>query len=193
LQAAVEFFEHHYQRGWQAMMAKKLGLITYNPVTDESLIKELLEILALAETDMTIFFRKLALLDIPEFMNNFEIQALMTPLMDAYYIPDQITSGYKERIYNWFEEYIQRLNKDNLPVKKRRRKMDAANPKYVLRNYLSQQSIDKAEQGDFSMIHELLEVMRRPYDEQPDKKIFAEKRPDWARNKPGCSMLSCSS
>ena len=193
LQSAVELFEHHYQRGWQTMMAKKLGLIAYNPVTDESLIKELLEILALVETDMTIFFRRLALLDISGMTDNFEIQALMTPLMDAYYIPDQITSGYKKRIYSWFERYIQRLKKDNLSVQKRRRKMDAVNPKYVLRNYLAQQSIDKAEQGDFSMIHELLEVMRHPYDEQPDKKIFAEKRPDWARSKPGCSMLSCSS
>ena len=117
----------------------------------------------------------------------------MTPLIDAYYIPDQITSGYKNRIYSWLEGYTQRLKKDNLSVKKRRRKMDAANPKYVLRNYLAQQSIDKAEQGDFSMIHELLEVMRHPYEEQQDKKIFAEKRPDWARSKPGCSMLSCSS
>ncbi|MDA3916594.1 MAG: YdiU family protein [Deltaproteobacteria bacterium] len=193
LQAAVERFEHHYQSGWQTMMAKKLGLIAYDTGKDGSLIKELLEILSLAETDMTIFFRKLALLDIPGFMNNFEIQALTTPLMDAYYIPDQITSGYKKRIYGWLEGYIQRLNKDNLSMKKRRKKMDAVNPKYVLRNYLAQQSIDKAEQGDFSMIHELLEVMRRPYDEQPDKKIFAEKRPDWARSKPGCSMLSCSS
>ncbi len=193
LQAAVERFEHHYQSGWQAMMAKKLGLIAYNTVTDESLIKELLEILALVETDMTIFFRRLALLDISGLADNFEIQALMTPLMDAYYIPDQITSGYKKRIYSWLEGYTQRLKKDNLPAKKRREKMDAANPKYVLRNYLAQQSIDKAEQGDFSMIHELLEVMRHPYDEQQDKKIFAEKRPDWARSKPGCSMLSCSS
>ncbi len=193
LQAAVELFGHHYQRGWQAMMAEKLGLNAYNTVTDERLIKELLEILALVETDMTIFFRRLALLDISGFMNNLEIQDLMTPLMDAYYIPDQINSGYKKRIYGWLEEYTRRLNKDNLSVEKRRRKMDAANPKYVLRNYLAQQSIDKAEQGDFSMIHELLDVMRHPYDEQQDKKIFAEKRPDWARSKPGCSMLSCSS
>ena len=71
--------------------------------------------------------------------------------------------------------------------------MDAVNPKYVLRNYLSQLAIDKAEQGDFSMVNELMDVMRHPYDEQPDKDEFAKKRPDWARNKPGCSQLSCSS
>jgi len=118
---------------------------------------------------------------------------LLEPLMDAYYVPEQLTNDITTRIGNWMCSYKARVCKDGTLNDTRRRRMDAVNPKYVLRNYLAQLAIDKAEKGDNSMVNKLLELLRHPYDEQPDKEEYAGKRPDWARHRAGCSMLSCSS
>jgi uncharacterized protein YdiU (UPF0061 family) len=71
--------------------------------------------------------------------------------------------------------------------------MDATNPWVVPRNWLLQQAIDAAEQGDTAELQALLEVLQRPYQEQPGAERFAARRPEWARDRPGCSALSCSS
>ena len=98
---------------------------------------------------------------------------------------------------NWMRRYAARLQQDyvvagNTHTQKVAR-MNAANPKYVLRNYLAQQAIDKAMQGDYSEVAKLLEILRKPYDEQSEYQDYFAKRPEWARHKAGCSMLSCSS
>jgi uncharacterized protein YdiU (UPF0061 family) len=71
--------------------------------------------------------------------------------------------------------------------------MLSVNPKYVLRNYLAQEAIERADSGDLSYLQTLLHVLKTPYAEQPEHEALAAKRPDWARDKPGCATLSCSS
>jgi uncharacterized protein YdiU (UPF0061 family) len=85
------------------------------------------------------------------------------------------------------------LNKEGISSKKRKAIMDAKNPKYILRNYMSQMAIEEAEKGNYSLIEELYQLIKRPYDEQSGQEKWFAKRPEWARNKVGCSMLSCSS
>jgi uncharacterized protein YdiU (UPF0061 family) len=194
LEQALDGYQAHYQQGRQTMMAQKLGLTAFDPQTDEALVTELLQVLQLVETDMTRFYRLLADLECQNTpADEASDEALMAPLMDAYYDPDQLTREHRQRIGNWLRRYGKRVLKDGTPDAIRRQRMNAVNPKYVLRNYLAQLAIDKAEQADFSLIGELLELLRRPYDDQPDQKQYARKRPDWARQRAGCSMLSCSS
>jgi uncharacterized protein YdiU (UPF0061 family) len=85
------------------------------------------------------------------------------------------------------------LKVEAMPIEERIARMNRANPKYVLRNYLAQQAIDAATQGDVSQIERLLHVLKTPYDDQPEHEDLAQRRPEWARDKAGCSALSCSS
>ena len=189
LQEVLDNFITDFECKWQDMMAEKLGLDVFVAATDEPLTKELGEILQLAETDMTIFYRLLALVD----STADPATMIDTTLLNAYYQPEQLNSEYRERMTGWLTQYQARIGQDDLAPGTRRQRMYAVNPKYVMRNYLAQLAIDKAAMGDYNMVNELMDVMRHPYDEQPDKEEYAQKRPDWARHRAGCSMLSCSS
>lgn len=186
LQQALAVYGSHFEQRWQAMMAGKLGLQVFKPQTDHQLVADLQDLLNRGEIDMTLFYRGLA--DVGVTQDPADFEAL---LQNSGY--SQLTMDIKAAAAAWFAAYQSRLRVDNQPVEQRARGMRSLNPCYVLRNYLAQQAIDKAEQGDFSLAWELLDVLRHPYHEQPGKERFAEKRPEWARQRAGCSMLSCSS
>ena len=193
LQKVLNRYPAYYESAYQEMMAAKLGFDRYIKGVDDALIEELLDILAWLETDMTIFYRRLAWIDVESDMDNSDDSVLIKPLMEAYYLPEQLTDTYRERLMKWLRAYVLRLRQEGKSNAARSAQMNSVNPKYVLRNYMAQLAVDKVEQGDFKLVNELLELLRRPYDEQPDQEEWAAKRPDWARNRAGCSMLSCSS
>jgi uncharacterized protein YdiU (UPF0061 family) len=190
-QQALTAYNQYFNQKWQSMMAQKLGLKYFTVETDQDLFKELLVLLPEVEIDMTIFYRKLANINIHD--EGLTDERLIEPLLDAWYRFEAVSDDYQTRFVNWLRKYTERLRNEGADQEEKKQRMNAVNPKYVLRNYLSQLAIDKADNGDFSMVNELLEVMRCPYDEQSEKEEYAKKRPDWARNKPGCSQLSCSS
>jgi uncharacterized protein YdiU (UPF0061 family) len=168
----------------------KLGLETFNPETDQPLFDELEQVLALTETDMTIFYRRLALLT-PDAHHDGE--EMLSVLLDCYYQPESLTGNIRSQIQAWLKKYLARVAADSRPAALRQQSMNAVNPLYVPRNYLAQMAIDEAEKGDPGALIELQEVLRRPYDEQPGRESYAARRPDWARTRVGCSQLSCSS
>lgn len=179
LEAILNEFQSSYQDQWLAMMASKLGLENVEQ-GDQALFERLEALLAQTETDMTLFYRLLASHELS--VDTFE---------NAYY--QAPSNDYIEEMTNWLSDYSVRRERDDIDNHTRFNNMNAVNPIYVFRNYLAQQAIDKAEQGDMSMIDELLEVLKTPYTEQSDKQHLSAKRPEWARTKVGCSMLSCSS
>ena len=167
----------------RADIAAKLGLDECRD-DDLALMAAWLQLLQDGGMDMTIAFRALI---------RFDPAAPSAALLDeAFYSPHQ-HAAVLPQLQAWLQQYAARLRSDTLPAALRRQKMTRANPLYVLRNWLAQEAIELATQGDLSGVQTLLEVLRHPYDEQPGRAHFAGKRPDWARDKAGCSMLSCSS
>lgn len=184
LEDILNQYKIDFEKQSLAMMKSKLGLFIDDD-HDAELIQNLEDNLQLIETDMTIFFRKLS-----DFTNEKKGLEL---IKESFYKPDKISNEVKNHWTLWFQKYSQRLSKEHISPKDRKAKMNAKNPKYILRNYMSQMAIDEAEKGNYTLIDELYQLIKKPYAEQPKNKKWFAKRPEWARNKVGCSMLSCSS
>lgn len=182
LHAALARYRVVYAATFKEMLAAKLGLASLDRVGDEALVDDLFALFARAETDMTIFFRGLA-----------EGQGL-DPVRAALYDPQtleavELAAAWRE----WLQRRQERLRLEPMEPALRVARMQAVNPCYVPRNYLAQLAIDAATVGDLAPLQRWLQVLREPYREQVGQAQFAAPRPEWARTRPGCSALSCSS
>ena len=195
LERGLEVYGETFTRSWRRMLAEKLGLASLDRESDDGLVAELFDVLQQAETDMTLFFRRLARVPIGERDGSAgDSTAWIEPFFPVFYdVEDALSEPHRARLLAWLQRYAARVDLEGAPATERVARMNRANPKYVLRNYLAQQAIDAAAEGDTSVIERLLRVLRCPYDEQPGNEDLAQRRPEWARNKPGCSALSCSS
>ena len=175
LTEVLNFYISTYEEEINQIWSAKLGLSDFRS-EDAELISELNELLQLVETDMTIFFRELGKCEVPN------IENLQLAFYDVESIP-------KDEWNSWLKKWWNRV--DSNPD---RELMMRTNPKYVLRNWMAQLAIDAAEKEDYSICEQLHELLKQPYDEQPDfEEKWYQKRPEWARHRVGCSMLSCSS
>ncbi len=187
LENILNSFQKKYDEDYFTMMREKLGLKILIK-EDIKLIAELEKVIQLSETDMTIFFRELS-----------SLKKTSTPgcgisiVNNAFYNPKEINKSILKEWQKWFAHYIKVINYEDNSDDIRKINMDRINPKYVLRNYIAQIAIDAANDNDYSIVNELYEVLKKPYNEQPKYEMWYAKRPDWAKEKIGCSMLSCSS
>jgi uncharacterized protein YdiU (UPF0061 family) len=186
LEHTLNSYNEKAQAQHLGMMQSKLGLY-HDEKSDAQLINSLEDTLQLTETDMTFFFRNLSNFYIEDPLKGLEI------VKAAFYEINEISDTIEHKWNSWFERYATRLQKEDTISKERKEKMNQVNPKYVLRNYMAQLAIDDANKGDYKLIDELFKMLKKPYDTQPELEKWFAKRPEWARDKVGCSMLSCSS
>ncbi len=162
-----------YRAKYDDLMHQKLGLEAKYP-EDIKLFESLFSILQQSRVDFTIFFRNLSELEIDNFESNQPIRDLFID---------------RESFDDWSVQYRRRLKLEQSIDSERKERMNKVNPKYILRNYLLQIAIEKAENGDFSEVDKLLKIMESPFEEQIENESYAKLPPDWAND----LEVSCSS
>jgi serine/tyrosine/threonine adenylyltransferase len=173
LKSALDRYTPIHQESYLQLMRMKLGLEGVRP-DDESLVNDLLLLMAQSQADYTNVFRALG---------------------DFRLAPEELNEGLRDYFVDraafnsWAARYRTRLRDQTGTDAERRERMNQINPKYVLRNYLVQIAIEKAQQKDFSEIDRLLTLVHYPYSDQPGMEAYAAPPPNWGKH----LAVSCSS
>lgn len=185
MQKVVQDFQDIHQKYHQEVMAKKLGISKMESADDRALLDELLDRMADSKADYTNTWR--ALSRISPSSSEAECKEWC----------DSLSLGTDESTLElwmqWLEKYKARLaNDDSFSAEKRKEVMNNANPVYILRNYMAQVAIERAEKGDYTEVRRLYELLRNPYEEQQGMEGYTSEPPAWASRK-GVCVNSCSS
>ncbi|CAI6146636.1 MAG TPA: YdiU family protein [Campylobacterales bacterium] len=164
-----DVFRPTLEKEYSEIMYAKMGLAKEDE-DDKDLFYELLRSLEMASIDYTLFFRKLS-----------HFNGDKSPLLDICI--------NREYLKKWLDMYESRLEKEDISEEERHKKMLRVNPKYILKNHILQEAIEKAQEGDFSMVNDLLTVAYKPFDEFPDLEYLTKPVPMSSKN----LKLSCSS
>ena len=175
-QQALDVYQPAFAAKLDELLHAKLGLTASAAHNDgdRTLFDAMFALMDANSVDFTLFFRRLGNLKANDAGGD-------EPLRDLF-IDRPAFDG-------WAAQYRARLQAEASHDDARKAAMDQANPKYVLRNYLAQVAIEKAQNKDFTEVERLLSVLRRPYDEQPENEHYAALPPDWASH----LEVSCSS
>ncbi|RDV14480.1 YdiU family protein [Pontibacter diazotrophicus] len=180
----LESYGDVFAEKYLAMMGNKLGLDEVKP-EDVDLIEQFEETLSNLKPDMTIFYQ--LLIDLP--LDSKEAQVVVKHFEASFY--QQPSPTETEALHSLITNYSKRIKENSFSRETAQKIMRENNPRIILRNYLLHQAIEELERGQDQLFVKLQEAMKEPYSNKFDE--FFAKRPDWASQKAGCSMLSCSS
>jgi uncharacterized protein YdiU (UPF0061 family) len=176
LQAGLANYDITLNQEFSKRMRQKLGLKCVED-QDSALFSDMFALMTESRVDYTRFFRQLSYLD--------------------HQPVDAVTDLFvnREQASSWLKRYLDRCTREVLSTgnkvtaAERCEAMRKVNPKYILRNYLAQQAIVAAEQGDFGELNTLILLLRQPYDEHPEYHQYARLPPQWGKE----LEISCSS
>lgn len=207
--AVLDTFEPLLQTAYSKKMRAKLGLITDSD-QDGYLFKNLFNCLTALQLDYTLFFRTLSSIPATDIASsadrlfavasdNTSLKADDTSTESVRNKKENQNNEYRAQLATWLNEYQQRVSFELIDSEikggnkhsdqARQHLMLASNPKFILRNYLAQLAIQEAEQGDYSRIESLMEVLASPFDEHPKHQSMAKLPPEWGKT----LTISCSS
>ncbi|RNI26156.1 protein adenylyltransferase SelO [Rufibacter latericius] len=184
LVAVLETYSDYFHEKYYAMMANKLGLDEVKE-GDQELITRFTQTLYTLNLDMTIFFQQL--MELPQELGSEE--ETVAHFQDSLY--RDLEKGERAELHTLLQDYVTRLKANAGSREEAVQRMQKSNPRIILRNYLLHQAIEQLEKGENTLFLKLQAAMRDPYSRNHEE--FFAKRPDWASQKAGCSMLSCSS
>jgi uncharacterized protein YdiU (UPF0061 family) len=184
LMEALDAFDNFYWQKYYTMMGNKIGLGEVRQ-NDMKLVDEFEKMLRTIKPDMTIFFQLLIDL-VADFGKD---QDMVTHFKESFY--NELEKDEVEMLNKVMKNYIERINMNTISVEEALQRMRKNNPRFILRNYLLHNAIEELERGDDTLFVKLQEAMKEPYSNKFDE--FYAKRPGWAMQKAGSSMLSCSS
>ncbi|RYZ59829.1 MAG: YdiU family protein [Chitinophagaceae bacterium] len=180
----IDTYDDVYWQQFYTMMGKKIGLDSLR-AEDGGLLNDLEKMLRTVQPDMTLFFAALQTLPV----DKNDKAGLVSHFSDSFY--KEPNEDEAALLVDWVEAYHRRMATNRGSREESLSIMQAANPKFILRNYLLHRAIEDLQNGDDAAFRKLEKAIQQPYGD-----AFPElwgKRPDWANEKAGCSMLSCSS
>ena len=177
----IDCFPKYFEDFHNSNMSKKLGLQDLSK--NSTFYQTTYNLLQNLNLDMTLFFR---------FLTNNSIDSLTEAKLVKLSYLDNFGAEHFSLFNNWKNKYQKLVNDQNIDEGKRKKIMEKNNPNFILRNYITQEVINELENGNNKILKEVEEIIKNPYSNSIQSK-YITKRPDWAKNKAGCSMLSCSS